>query len=170
MAPDVLQLINQLLLWIICMNHIFVFSFQFHTHTHTHIPLLRLHSPGQSRASLGSGRSSGAEPETDVSDSSAAHFSLPLCSFAEGGKTEKKTDSSKNKNLLCYWERPFFAPWLFIEINYFTLRISLKFQNFVPQMQFGKINEEIWLLFYLFFFKFECLTNVSARYISTKRK
>lgn len=42
-----------------------------------HVPLRRSRSRGQSRASLESERSNGAEPETGVSDSSAAHFSLP---------------------------------------------------------------------------------------------
>lgn len=56
-----------------------------------HVPLPHSHSRGQSRASLGSGRSSGAEPERDVSDSSAAHFSLPWCSFAKERRRQIET-------------------------------------------------------------------------------
>lgn len=47
------------------------------------IPLLHWHSQGQSKASLRSGKSSGAEPRMGVWGSSGARFSLPWCFFAD---------------------------------------------------------------------------------------
>lgn len=62
------------------------------------LPLHRWHSREQSKVSLKSERSSGAEPETDVSDSSAERFSQPWCSFAaqEQKKTYLKCNSKKS--------------------------------------------------------------------------
>ena len=50
------------------------------------IPLLRWHSPGQSKASPVSGRSSAAQPGRGDPGSSAGHSARPWCFFAARGQ------------------------------------------------------------------------------------